>query len=88
MAVAAVAGGGSLAVDLLAVEVAVTAAGGAGEGLEGALVAAGHELAAAVGGVAAHGSGVVLEALAVADELLEGGGGGDVVVVGGGELWG
>uniref|UniRef100_A0A0A9EM65 Uncharacterized protein n=1 Tax=Arundo donax TaxID=35708 RepID=A0A0A9EM65_ARUDO len=52
-------------VDLLAVEVAVAAAGGALERLQRALLAARHELAAPVGGVAADGRRMVLEALPV-----------------------
>lgn len=50
---------------LPAVEVAVAGAGGALQGLEGPVGARRHELAAAVGDVAAHRRGVVFEALAV-----------------------
>jgi hypothetical protein len=57
---AALAGGG-----LLAVEVAVAVASRAPERVEGSLLARGHELAAAVHGVAADAHRVVLEALPV-----------------------
>jgi len=50
---------------VLPVEVAVAVAGGAFEGVEGALGARRHELAAAVERVAADSDGVVLEALFV-----------------------
>ena len=56
------AGGG---VGLLAVEVAVAAAGGAAERVDGALLARGHELAAAVHGMPTDADRVVLEALPV-----------------------
>lgn len=59
---------------LLPVEVAVAVAGGALEGFEGSFVAAGHELAAAVGDVAADVGGVVLEALAVDNSRVSGSG--------------
>lgn len=51
--------------DLLAVEVAVAAAGGACEGLDGALLTARHELPAPVHSCSAHRGRVVLHALSV-----------------------
>lgn len=50
-----------------AVEVPVTTAGSAGEGVAGPVVGAWHELAATVVGVAADGSGMIPHALAVLD---------------------
>lgn len=51
--------------ELPAVEIPVTTAGSAGKGVAGTVVGAWHELAAAVVGVAADGSGMVPHALAV-----------------------
>jgi hypothetical protein len=62
---AAVGGGDVVVVQHLAVEVAVASAGRAPERSQRALLAAGHELAAPVGGVAADRRRVVLQALPV-----------------------
>lgn len=65
---------GGVDVRLLAVEVPVAVAGGAAEGLDGALLACRHELAAAVEDAAADAGGVVAAALAVPDGGLRLGG--------------
>ena len=61
----AVVEGGHLAVDLLAVEIPVAVACGADDAFQHAVVSGGHELAAAVNGVAAEADGVVLLAFSV-----------------------
>ncbi|MDG2861160.1 hypothetical protein P7M27_26295, partial [Vibrio parahaemolyticus] len=53
------------AVDLLAVEIPVAVACGADDAFQHAVVSGGHELAAAVNGVAAEADGVVLLAFSV-----------------------
>lgn len=59
-----------LPLDLFAVEVSVTVAGGACEGFNRAFFSTRHELAATIGGIATHGGCVVLETLFVFDVLL------------------
>lgn len=57
------------------VEVAMATAGGALECFETTVIAAGHELAAAIIGLATHGGGMVAHALTVASGTGGGGGG-------------